>query len=80
MSLQLRSLRIFSTISGGKISWIIESSIFFDSVILLHMWTKEEKEVTELLSCKQIISILIASTIKFVTSNKKPRFDALIKS
>ena len=44
------------------------------------MCTKEEKEVTELLFCKQIIRILIASIIEFVTSNKKPRFDVLIKS
>ena len=44
------------------------------------MCTKEEKEVTELLLCKQMIRILIASIIEFVTSNKKPRFDALIKS
>ena len=44
------------------------------------MFTKEEKEVTELLLCKQMIRILIASIIEFVTSNKKPRFDVLIKS
>ena len=44
------------------------------------MCSEEEKEVTELLFCKQIIRILIASNIEFVTSNKKPRFDALIKS
>ena len=28
----MRSLSIFSTISGGKISWIIECSIFLDSI------------------------------------------------
>ena len=44
------------------------------------MCTEEEKEVTELIFCKQIIRILIASNTEFVTSNKKPRFDALIKS
>ena len=44
------------------------------------MCTNDEKEVSELLFCRQIINILIASTIKFVTSNKKPRFDLLIKS
>ena len=44
------------------------------------MCTEEEKEVTEVLFCKQIFRILIASIIEFVTSNKKPRFDLLIKS
>ena len=44
------------------------------------MCTKEEKEVTELLFCKQMIRILIASNIEFVTSKMKPRFDVLIKS
>ena len=44
------------------------------------MCTEEEKEVTELLFCKQTIRILIASKIDFVLSNKKPRFDVLIKS
>ena len=44
------------------------------------MWTKEEKEVTELVFCKQIIRILITSIIEIVISNKKPRFDVLIKS
>ena len=44
------------------------------------MCTKEEKEVTELLFCKQMIKILIASIIKFAASKMKPRFDALIKS
>ena len=44
------------------------------------MWTKEDKDVTELLLCKQIIRILIASSIEFVTSNKKHRFGVLIKS
>ena len=71
---------MFSTISGGKISWINESSIFFDSVILKHMCNKEEKEATVVLLRKQIIRILIASNIEIVTSNKKPRFDVLIKS
>ena len=44
------------------------------------MWTKEEKEVTEVLFCKQMIRILIASIIEFVALKSKPRFDALIKS
>ena len=44
------------------------------------MCTKEEKEVTEVLFCKQIIRILIASNTEFVTSTKKPNFDVLIKS
>ena len=44
------------------------------------MCIEEEKEVTELLFCKQIIRILIASIIEFVTSNMKPKFDVLIKS
>ena len=44
------------------------------------MWTKEEKEVTELLFCKQIISILIVSSIEFLISKKKPRFDVLIEN
>ena len=43
------------------------------------MWTKEEKEIT-VLFFKQIIRILIASNIEFVTSKMKPRFDVLIKS
>ena len=43
------------------------------------MCTREEKEVTKLLFCKQTIRILIASIIKIVISNKKPRFDVLIK-
>ena len=50
------------------------------SLILLHMCTKEKKEVTEVLFCKKIIRILIASIIEIVISNKKPRFDVLIKS
>ena len=44
------------------------------------MCTEEEKEVTELLFCKQMIRILIASNIEFVISNKKLIFDVLIKS
>ena len=44
------------------------------------MFTKYEKEVAEVLFCKQIIRLLIASIIKFVTSVKKHRFDLLIKS
>ena len=32
------------------------------------MWTKEEKEVTELLFCKQMIRILIASIIEIMIS------------
>ena len=44
------------------------------------MWTKEEKEVTELLFCKQIFRFLITSIIEFVTLNKKLIFDVLIKS
>ena len=40
------------------------------------MFTKEEKEVTEVLFCKQIFRILIVPIIEIVTSNKKPRFDA----
>ena len=44
------------------------------------MWTKEEKEVTELLFCKQISRILITFDIESVTSKIKPIFDALIKS
>ena len=44
------------------------------------MWTKEEKEVTEVLFSKQIFRILMTSIIEFVTSKMKPRFDVLIKS
>ena len=44
------------------------------------MCTEGEKEATELLFCKQIIWILIASTVEFVTSKIKPNFDVLIKS
>ena len=44
------------------------------------MWTKEEKEVTELLFCKQIFRILIASNIEIMISKMKTRFDVLIKS
>ena len=46
---------MFSTISGGKISWIIEYFIFFDLADVLCMCPKEEKEVTELLFCQQIM-------------------------
>ena len=60
MSLQLRSLRIFSTISGGKISWIIEYFIFFDLADVLCMCPKEEKEVTELLFCQQLMKRQLA--------------------
>ena len=44
------------------------------------MWTKEEKEVTEVLFCKQMIRILIASIIEIMISKTKPIFDVLIKS
>ena len=43
------------------------------------MFSNEDKEVTKLLFCKQMISILIASNIEFVTSKMKPIFDVLIK-
>ena len=44
------------------------------------MWSKEEKEVTEVLFCKQMIRILIASIIEIMISKTKPIFDVLIKS
>ena len=66
--------------SGGKISRTVESSIFFDSIILLPMCTNNEKEVTELLFCRQIIRILIASIIEIMISKIKSRFGVLIKS
>ena len=44
------------------------------------MWTKEEKEVTEVLFCKQMIRILIASIIEIMISKIKSRFGVLIKS
>ena len=44
------------------------------------MWSKEEKEVTKVLFCKQIIRILIASNIEIMMSKIKPIFDMLIKS
>ena len=44
------------------------------------MWIKEEKEVTEVLFCKQIFRILIASIIEIIISKIKPIFDVLIKS
>ena len=44
------------------------------------MRNQEEKEVTELLFCKQMIRILIASNIEFVRSKTKPRIEVLIKS
>ena len=43
------------------------------------MFSNEDKEVTKLLFCKQMIRILIASNIEFVTSKMKPIFDVLIK-
>ena len=44
------------------------------------MCSEEEKEVTEVLFCKQIFRILIASIIEIMISKIKPIFDVLIKS
>ena len=44
------------------------------------MCTNDEKEVSELLFCRQIIRILIASIIEIMISKIKSRFGVLIKS